>query len=279
MEGFLATFLSLLTFLATAQAFVAFDCSRPEKVRQYSLIDAGGCNEPEDINSNRLIEKEWHAEVVQVKQERRVPVLKCLVIETTFWSHCGMFSHSGVTVYSRWRQQIRVEPQDCREAHRRKKIIINGGQYNISVGGAANFFHVFVAGSIDKTTLRCQGGDDGRVIQSHYEAIFTEDDGLVHEVTRVLTIPTNGPKNIQANVMDLSAVDSEFGTWVWEAPNLSCPEGIVPLYHGPATVRTNTSSTVIGGFAIIKNNNQSQVSEFKDFQLCCLLFSFNSKLK
>jgi hypothetical protein len=254
------TTIILLWLLSPAQAFVAYDCSSPEMVRQYSLIDAGGCNDQDQIG-DRNIEKEWNGEIVQVKETRTHRVQKCLLIESRFSSHCGMFSHSGVAVYSRWRQQLRVEPQECRDAHHKKKITLNGQEFKITIGPAANFIQLFIAGSLNKTTLVCQGGPDGRVIQSNFEAFFTEEDGLLHEVTRVLTIPTNGPKAIEANVMDLSSIDSEFGTWIWKRPSQDCPESIVPLYHGPVKVRTNDSSNVVGAFAIIQNTNQTQVSQ------------------
>lgn len=225
---------------------------------------------------HRVITKKVNAEVVQVKDTRHIKVFHCLVTESRFAQHCGMFSHAGVAVYQKFRETVQIEAQACREAQRTNTISLNGQTFNITIG-VKNQLHMFVAGSLD-AKFNCKGGDDGRVIQSDYEAIFREEDAVLHKVTKVLTIPTAGRAEIQARIQDASVMDYEEGTYVWKNHDISCPETIVQLYHGPLTVRTNDSNTLLGGLGIFENKVQSQVN-FVGFKLTLkFLFSFSNSV-
>jgi hypothetical protein len=56
------------------------------------------------------VETTVYREIVQIKQDRMIPVLRCTVIETLVAQYCGMFSAAGVTRYLKFRELIRRRP-------------------------------------------------------------------------------------------------------------------------------------------------------------------------
>jgi hypothetical protein len=45
------------------------------------------------------VETSVYGEVAQVKQDRMIPVFRCMVVETLVAQYCGMFSAAGVKRY------------------------------------------------------------------------------------------------------------------------------------------------------------------------------------
>jgi hypothetical protein len=64
--------------------------------------------------------------VVQVKQDRMIPVFRCMVVETLVAQYCGMFSAAGVKRYIRFRKLRPLEAWECRQARLNGQVHING---------------------------------------------------------------------------------------------------------------------------------------------------------
>jgi hypothetical protein len=77
-----------------AIAFTAYDClNRSNVVESYSL------QEP-DASANTgkegQVETTVYGEIMQIKQDRMIPVFRCLMIETIVSQYCRLFSSAGV---------------------------------------------------------------------------------------------------------------------------------------------------------------------------------------
>jgi hypothetical protein len=76
-------------------AFTAYDCSnRSNVVESYSLVEPDACA---NMGRDGEVETIVYGEIVQIKQDRMIPVFRCTVIETLVAQYCGMFSAAGVT--------------------------------------------------------------------------------------------------------------------------------------------------------------------------------------
>lgn len=209
---------------------------------------------------DRVLEKLVIAEVVQVKETRRVTVLHCQLVRSVFSQHCGMFSHAGITIWDEFEEQIELTAGVCKDMFRTKSVKLDSVLFNVSIG--TNKIRQFLTGSLDED-LKCQGGNDGRVIQALYDVLLEEEDALLYEDTGVLTIPTRGKMDIQINFHDQSVLDQEEGTYWWRSDvTTTCPETIVQIYNGSLTIRTNDTNSLVGGLAIIENRVQKQVIFF-----------------
>jgi hypothetical protein len=62
------------------------------------------------------VETTVYGEIVQIKQDRMIPVFRCVVVETLVAQYCGMFSAAGVTRYIRFRELKPLEAWECRKA-------------------------------------------------------------------------------------------------------------------------------------------------------------------
>jgi hypothetical protein len=95
----------MLTILAClvgspVNAFTAYDCSNNTNVvESYSLLEPDTCA---NMGKDREVETSVYGEVAQVKQDRMIPVFRCMVIETLVAQYCGMFSAAGVKQYIRF---------------------------------------------------------------------------------------------------------------------------------------------------------------------------------
>jgi hypothetical protein len=110
--------LTALAYLAggPVEAFTAYDCTnRSNVVEAYSLLEPDAC-----ANSGRdgEVETTVFGEIVQIKQDRMIPVFRCIVIETLMAQYCGMFSAAGVTRYLKFRELKPLEAWECRKARR-----------------------------------------------------------------------------------------------------------------------------------------------------------------
>jgi hypothetical protein len=80
-------------------AFIAYDCSNSTNlVEAYSLLEPDACA---NMGKDGEVETSVYGEVAQVKQDRMIPVFRCMVVETLVAQYCGMFSAAGVKRYIR----------------------------------------------------------------------------------------------------------------------------------------------------------------------------------
>ncbi len=95
-------------------AFTAYDCSnRSNVVESYSLLEPDACA---NMRRDGEVETTVYGEIVQIKQDRMIPMFRCTAIETLVVQYCGMFSAAGVTrcsssaSSSRWRHGSAGKP-------------------------------------------------------------------------------------------------------------------------------------------------------------------------
>jgi hypothetical protein len=72
------------------------------------------------------VETTVYGEIVQIKQDRMIPVFRCVVVETLVAQYCGMFLAAGITRYIRFRELKPLEAWECRKARSSGQLIING---------------------------------------------------------------------------------------------------------------------------------------------------------
>jgi hypothetical protein len=81
-------------------AFIAYDCSNNTNVMEsYSLLEPDACA---NMGKDGEVETSMYGEVAQVKQDRMIPVFRCMVIETLVAQYCVMLSATGVKRYIRF---------------------------------------------------------------------------------------------------------------------------------------------------------------------------------
>ncbi len=102
----------MLTLLACltgslAGAFIAYDCSNNTNVvESYSLLEPDACA---NMGKDGEVETSVYEEVAQVKQDRMIPVFRCMVIETLVAQYAGCSQRqessgtSGSASSGRWR--------------------------------------------------------------------------------------------------------------------------------------------------------------------------------
>jgi hypothetical protein len=92
-------------------AFIAYDCSNSTNlVEAYSLLEPDACA---NMGKDGEVETSMYGEVAQVKQDRMIPVFRCMVVETLVSQYCGMFSAAGVKRYIRFRELRPLEAWEC----------------------------------------------------------------------------------------------------------------------------------------------------------------------
>jgi hypothetical protein len=100
--GWLPLTLALLMCLTVrlVKGFTAYNCSNQSNiVEAYSLLEPDACA---NIGKEGEVETTVYGEIIQIKQNRMIPVFRCIVIETLVAQYCGMFSAAGVTRYIRF---------------------------------------------------------------------------------------------------------------------------------------------------------------------------------
>ncbi len=129
-----------------AEGFTAYDCSnRSNVVEAYSLLEPDACA---NMGKEGEVETMVYGEIVQIKQDRMIPVFRCIVIETLISQYCGMFSAAGVARYIRFRELKPLEALECRQARKNGKIIINGRTLEGKIGATASH-SMYLAGGLD----------------------------------------------------------------------------------------------------------------------------------
>jgi hypothetical protein len=94
------------------------------------------------------VESTVYGEIVQIKQDRMIPVFRCVVIETIVSQYYGHFSSAGVTRYIRFRELKTLEAWECRQARKNRKIVINGQRFQAKIGSTASHA-MFLSGAMD----------------------------------------------------------------------------------------------------------------------------------
>jgi hypothetical protein len=160
--------------------FTAYDCSnRSNVVESYSLLEPDACA---NMGRDGEVETMVYGEIIQIKQDRMIPVFRCVVVETLVAQYCGMFSAAGVTRYIRFRELKPLEAWECRQARRSSLILINGRTVKGKVGATASHT-MFLSGSLNEDS-RCEVGmvtlPDGKVLnglaaQGLYEITHREE--------------------------------------------------------------------------------------------------------
>jgi hypothetical protein len=164
--GLLPIPLALLMCLmvSSAEGFTAYDCSnRSNVVEAYSLLEL---DTYANMDKEGEVETTLYGEIVQIKQDRMIPVFRCIVVETLVAQYCGMFSAAGVTQYIRFRELKPLEAWACRQARISGQIIINRRTVKGKIGATASH-SMYLAGGLDDDS-RCEVGivtlPDGKVL-------------------------------------------------------------------------------------------------------------------
>ncbi len=181
------------------------------------------------------VETSVYGEIVQIKQDRMIPVFRCIIIETIVSQYCGMFLAAGVARYIRFREPRTLEAWECHQARKSGKVIIDGRTFQGKIGATASH-SMFLAGGIDDKSdcevgiINLPNGQalGGKAAQGLYEITLREEFVRLNELTGSLTL-TSG---VQAAAGDKSIVDRLEGTVVWDStpwharkPSSSCTGG------------------------------------------------------
>ncbi len=144
----------MLTFLCLtgkmAEGFTAYDCSNRATLWNRTLC----WNMCAIMGKEGEVETTVYGEIVQIKQDRMIPVFKCVVIETIVFQYCGHFSAAGVTRYIRFKETKTVEAWECRQARRNGKVVINGRTFQAKLGSTASHTMFLSGGWMTKATVR-----------------------------------------------------------------------------------------------------------------------------
>jgi hypothetical protein len=215
----------------SVEGFTAYDCSnRSNIVESYSLLEPDVCA---NMGKEGEVETTVYGEIVQIKQDRMIPVFRCVVIETVVSQYCGMFLAAGVTRYIRFREPRTLEAWECRQARKNGKVVINGRTFQAKIGSTSSH-SMFMNGGLDEKS-NCEVGIisfpngqtlGGQAAQALYEITLREEFARLNELTGTLTLASG----VQAMAGDKSIVDSLEGTVVWVYDSVACPQTIVRLY-------------------------------------------------
>jgi hypothetical protein len=192
--GWLPLMLALICLSSQAvEGFTAYDCSNQSNiVESYSLLEPDACA---NMGKEGEVETTVYGEIVQIKQDRMIPVFRCIVIETIISQYCSMFSAAGVARYIRFREPRALEAWECRQARKSGKIIINGKTFQGKIGATASH-SMFLAGGLDDES-RCEEGivtfPDGQMLsgqaaQGLYEITLRKEFARLNELTGSLTL-------------------------------------------------------------------------------------------
>jgi hypothetical protein len=85
--------LLMCLMVSSVDEFTTYDCSnRSNVVEAYSLLEPDACA---NMGKEGEVETTVYGEIVQIKQDRMIPVFRCIVVETLVAQYCGMFSAAG----------------------------------------------------------------------------------------------------------------------------------------------------------------------------------------
>jgi hypothetical protein len=283
-RGLLPMPLALLMCLLVvpAEGFTAYDCSnRSNVVESYSLLEPDACA---NMGRDGEVETTVYGKIVQIMQDRMIPVFRCVVVETLVAQYCGMFSAAGVTLYIRFRELKPLEAWKCRKARRSGQLIINGRTVKGKIGATASH-SMFLSGGLDDDS-KCEVGmvtlPNGKVLnglaaQGLYEVTLREEFARLNKLTGSLTL-TSG---VQARAEDKSIVDSLEGTIVWEYDSMDCPQTIVRLYRGMMKAYVNQTNTYEGSTVVVEHQDKDQAAglELNESFILCGHQAFRTHIK
>ncbi len=247
----------------------------------YSLLEPDACT---NMGKEGEVETTVYGEIVQIKQDRMIPVFRCIVIETLISQYCSMFSASGVARYIRFRELKPQEAWECHQVRKSGKIFINGWTLEGKIGATA-LHSMYLASGLDDES-RCEVGIvtfpdgktlDGQAAQGLYEITLREELARLNELTGSLTL-TSG---VQAAAGDKSIVDSLEGTVVWDYDSMACPQTIVRLYSGMMKAYVNQSNTYEGSTVIVEHQDKDQAAglELAESFILCGHQAFKTHIK
>jgi hypothetical protein len=282
--GWLLLTLALLMCLmgSPVEGFTAYDCSnRSNIVEAYSLLEPNVCA---NMGKEGEVETTVYGEIVQIKQDRIIPVFRCIVVETLISQYCGMFSAAGVTRYIRFWELKPLEAWECRQARRSGKIVIN--RQTLEGQDRSNPITQHVPGRRLDDDSRCEVGNvtlpdgkalDGQAAQGLYEITLREEFARLNELTGSLTL-TSG---VQVAAGDKSIVDSLEGTVVLEYDSMACPQTIVRLYRGMMKAYVNQTNTYEGSTVVVEHQDKDQAAglELAESFILCGHHAFRTHIK
>jgi hypothetical protein len=127
-------------------AFIAYDCSNSTNlVEAYSLLEPDTCA---NMGKDGEVETSVYGEMAQVKQDRMIPVFRCMVVETLVAQYCGMLSAAGVKRYIRFRELRLLKAWECRQARLNGQVYINGKNITGKIGATISHT-MFLSGGLD----------------------------------------------------------------------------------------------------------------------------------
>ncbi len=184
--GWLPLMLMLLCISGhPAAGFTAYDCSnRSNIVESYSLLEPDVCA---NMGKEGEVKTTVYGEILQIKQDRMIPVFQCIVIEAIISQYCGMFLAAGVARYIRFREPKTLEAWECRQARKSGKIIINGRTFQGKIGATASH-SMFLVGGLDDES-RCEIGivtfPNGKALNGQAaQGLYNHPQGRVREAER-----------------------------------------------------------------------------------------------
>jgi hypothetical protein len=259
--GLLPMPLALLMCLmvSSVDGFTAYDCSnRTNVVESYSLLEPDACA---NMGKDGEVKTSVYGDIGQVKQDRMIPVFRCVVIETLVAQYCGMFLATGVKRYIRFRELRPLKAWECRQARLNGQVHINGKMLVGKIGATISHT-MFLTGGLDDES-RCEVGvvtlPDGKVLneqvaQGLYEITLREEFASLNELTGSLTLTLG----VQAVAGDKSIVDRVEGTIVWEYDPIACPKTIVKLYRGMMKEYVNQTNTHEGSTVVVEHQDKTR---------------------
>jgi hypothetical protein len=230
------------------------------------------------------VETNVYGEILQIKQDRMIPVFRCVVIETIVSLYCRHFSLAGVTRYIRFREPKTLEAWECRQARKNGKVIINWWSFQAKIGSTA-LHAMFLSGAMDDDSNYETGiisFPNGKTLgeqtaQGLYEITLREEFARLNELTGSLILASG----VQARVGDKSMVDSLEGTVVWEYDSMACPQRIVRLFRGMMKVYVNQSGVYEGSTAVVEHQDKDQAAglEMAESFILCGHQAFKTHIK
>jgi hypothetical protein len=138
--------LLMCLMVSSVDGFTAYDCSnRTNVVEAYSLPEPDACA---NMGKDGEVEMTVYGEIVQIKQDRMIPMFRCVVIKTLVAQYCGMFSEAGVKRYIRFRELRPPKAWESRQARLNGQIHIKGKVLKGKVGATASHT-MFLTGGLD----------------------------------------------------------------------------------------------------------------------------------
>ncbi len=234
-QGLMLKPLWMLTCLmvSSVEAFTAYDCSnRSNVVESYSLLEPDACA---NMGRDGEVETTVYGEIVQIKQDRMIPVFRCTVIETLVAQYCGMFSAAGVTRYIKFRELKPLEPWECRKARKTSLLTINrrtvSGKVMATVSNT-----MFLTGNLDDEsncevgTVNLRNGKrlSGLASLCLYEITLREEFARMNELTGSLTLTSGCRQGQRTRVSWTASREPWYGSttpWSARRPSSSCTRG------------------------------------------------------